>query len=86
MSTITFNSLNIKYFVFGLFSIEHRSKRIRTSLHSVFIHLLHSVLIFLELGIYIHGLPTNAEIVSKIKSSKSNMIWVQHRESDRVDQ
>lgn len=44
-------SLNIKYIVFALYSIEYRSKDLQIALHSVFMSVLHSVPIFLESGL-----------------------------------
>ena len=50
--TAKFISLNIKYLIFEVYSIENRLKRICKSLYSVFIHVLHNVPTSLELGLY----------------------------------
>ena len=44
-------SLNIKYLVHVVYSIEYRLKRICKSLYSVFIYVLHNVPTSLELGL-----------------------------------
>ncbi len=46
-------SLDIKYLFFVLYSIEYRLKRICKSHSSVYIHILHNVPTFLELGFVI---------------------------------
>ena len=53
--TIKFISLDIKYLVFVVYSIEYKLKRICKSLYSVFIYDLHNVPTSLELGFVPYG-------------------------------